>query len=155
MKCRSPRSLVFGIRNLLWFLVRSEYAISGQTHKADVAPKPASGPCVIALRMVTMVDTKISWTLSGYASSLQENSERLHVSYYYWRSLTMRTSLVEIRSLQPTSQRTSEVHIPTTLRPDLQNILRLSDDNAKVTINLQNSLRSTQGFLRCDSRAKL
>ena len=37
MKCRSPRSLVFGIRNLLWFLVRSEYAISGQTHKADVS----------------------------------------------------------------------------------------------------------------------
>jgi len=67
----------------------------------------------------------------------------------------MRTSLVEIRSLQPTSQRTSEVHIPTTLRPDLQNILRLSDDNAKVTINLQNSLRRTQGFLRCDSLAKL
>jgi len=23
-KCRSPRSLVLGIRNLLWFLVRSE-----------------------------------------------------------------------------------------------------------------------------------
>jgi len=28
IKCRSPRSLVLGIRNLLWFLVRSEYAIS-------------------------------------------------------------------------------------------------------------------------------
>ena len=30
-KCRSPRSLVLGIRNLLWFLVRSEYAISGRS----------------------------------------------------------------------------------------------------------------------------
>jgi len=34
-KCRSPRSLVFGIRNLLWFLVRSEYAISGGVLKDD------------------------------------------------------------------------------------------------------------------------
>ena len=31
LKCQSPRSLVFGIRNLLWFLVRSEYAISRLT----------------------------------------------------------------------------------------------------------------------------
>jgi len=30
IKCRSPRSLVLGIRNLLWFLVRSEYALSGR-----------------------------------------------------------------------------------------------------------------------------
>jgi len=30
-KCRSPRSLVLGIRNLLWFLVRSQYAISGRS----------------------------------------------------------------------------------------------------------------------------
>jgi len=47
------------------------------------------------------------------------------------------------------------------LRPDLQNILRLSYDNAKVTIdlrrtsNLQNILRRAQGFLRYDSLAKL
>jgi len=31
IKCRSPRSLVWGIRNLLRFLVRSEYAISGRS----------------------------------------------------------------------------------------------------------------------------
>jgi len=31
LKCQSPRSLVFGIRNLVWFLVRSEYAISRLT----------------------------------------------------------------------------------------------------------------------------
>jgi len=29
IKCRSPRPLVFGVKSLLWFLVRSEYAISG------------------------------------------------------------------------------------------------------------------------------
>jgi len=33
IKCRSPRSLVLGIGNLLWFLVRSEYAISGRSDK--------------------------------------------------------------------------------------------------------------------------
>jgi len=38
MKCRSPRSLVFGIRNLLWFLVRSEYAISGRSDKYALNP---------------------------------------------------------------------------------------------------------------------
>ena len=31
IKCRSPRSLVWGIRNLLQFLVRREYAISGRS----------------------------------------------------------------------------------------------------------------------------
>ena len=36
IKCRSPRSLVFGIRNLLWFLVRGEYAISGRSDKIRV-----------------------------------------------------------------------------------------------------------------------
>ena len=30
MRCRSPRLLVFGIRNLLWFAVYSEYDISGR-----------------------------------------------------------------------------------------------------------------------------
>jgi len=33
IKCRSPRSLVLAIRNLLWFLVRSEYAIAGRSDK--------------------------------------------------------------------------------------------------------------------------
>jgi len=33
IKRRSPRSLVFVIIILLWFLVRSEYAISGRSDK--------------------------------------------------------------------------------------------------------------------------
>ena len=33
IKCRSPISLVLGIINLLWFLVRGKYAVSGRSDK--------------------------------------------------------------------------------------------------------------------------
>ena len=41
IKCRSPRSLVWGIRNLLWFLVRSEHAVSGRNVCNNVSQRHA------------------------------------------------------------------------------------------------------------------
>jgi len=39
IKCRSPRPLVLGRSNLLWFLVRSEYVVSDDESSGDGGSK--------------------------------------------------------------------------------------------------------------------
>ena len=50
IKCRSPRSLVLGIRNLLWFLVRSEYTKDVYADRLNTI--------VHSLRSVTLLSAK-------------------------------------------------------------------------------------------------
>jgi len=58
IKCRSPRSIVFGMSNLLWLVVRSEYVVSGRSDKN------VWRTCDVLLNMVRNSASSASWNIT-------------------------------------------------------------------------------------------
>jgi len=84
IKCRSPRSLVLGIRNLLWFLVRSEYEafLSTAYHTNTNTTHSIDAACFRKARQQTRGGNSVNPRPILNFSSLSESSVNLQRRVY-------------------------------------------------------------------------